>query len=889
MMTQFTMMNLERAAREHNWHRLLAKSGPEGDQTILSHAKSVTGIAATLGEMIDLPGDWVSILRTAAFLHDLGKEKAEFQQSLRGGRKTKHLPSDEDIRDFLREVGQTDDKFVAQVFAVLIETHRGAGETVSAMRATMSKAVGGDPTYLVVVGEIVRLADWVASSSSPKAAHRTTRSQDFKPIAKTHGLKFQYYSLLTMRGVLSYLIHKGMQNAYRELGYRILAAYPEGCLLVGTSELDEDELRTRAAERIRTLLKGALLDRSFLESATAMQINRAMIANAGVVALDTLDELVDYAATTVKGLPGKTDEQKRAIFVRFISTMQDAVRSKVKYSRPDDEEILNRLSTAEKEVFGVDFGEIGLPMSYTTWEEKIVDASKTMEANGYAPRAIVTLEIGRGIDAMKTAYLALVEEMKSLFQATEYSFLQTMEVDDYLNTLLGDLDNPQLALNQVSEYHGNSMYHQTAERFLTTYREAKQRAMGTLNGRVRCPICGSAASGTTAIAAAVGPGTKKFLNLGIGTKRLENINICNLCILEGILRGRKGQGYILMPQVAFSAEETEVIERVSVTLLRKLDRNVFKTAQRLLSGEIGRASEMMQEQLLRICSSEKEPYSISDNVVGNYVLMTTYEDKGGSTSDNLAQTLLQAVVLHIVLDMRVEVISGLEMIDIHMKQGAVTFPGTSTLLRVIDTHSGVVCFDGVESVANELAAAILARWYAKLSDRNGILQALESHPGQLAQRIALRRESVKLTDMEIKILTILGERRGMSTLADKFVEILDDYYRPEKYGSSMHSVLGPMNALYKEFRRTNDFSQENVEAIGGKVHRQLQQLNRGDYLLTEAGAPILELCQELAKKIEHAGPRDRKRILDDLRYAVYLKRLISINARMKAKKKGGND
>ncbi len=881
-MSVFTIESLERVARERGWDRLLAKSPPQGEQSILSHAKAVTGIAETVGEMIGLPKELMDMLRVSAFLHDMGKEKDAFQKSLETKERTKHLPTLDEIRDILQSEYGIQDEFVTKVYFVIIETHRGLGETETAMRAVSELVDRGETPTLIELGEIVRLSDWMASSDSPASFFKNPRVVEFKPLLRENSIHLEYYSLLRIRGVLTYLLHRGIQSTFKKKGYEILASYPDGCILIGKEPLDKEWFQSEVKKQIKKILDKALLAPAFLDSAISLQINRGMIANPSIVALSALSNLVDFGIDRIHSLGGKDDDQKRAILMRYISTLQNALRTKIEEKGL---EVPSELSDMEKEVFGIDFGAIGLPMDYELWKGLIQKSSAILVRNKTASRDLETLDITSGLASIKKAYKELIDKMKILFSADQFKFIETMETEGHLEALLRDIGHPSM-LQKKDDIDSNE-YTTFARHTLATYQKAKEQVMGKMTGDIRCPICGSADTGTKAISAAVGSGTKKFLNSGIGTKRLENINVCNLCILEGILRGNKDHGYVLLPQTAFSAQEAYALEHIAKKYLSKLDRNVFKTAAMLLRGELETVGATLRDRLSAICSSEREFYDISGDIVGNYVLMTTFAERKGSVSDNMAKAVFQGLILHHLMDVRVMILTGFEMIDINDRRGAVQFPGTSTLLRVLRSRENRVDFANTKVLVRRLAAALLAKYSANLSDNNGIIQALDTHPGQIAQRIALDRDSVKLSEHDLRILKILYEGYDMTSITDMTVEILDKYYRPEKYGKSMHSVLGPMNSLYTEFRKASKLDQEAIEAIAGKMHRQLQQLNKGDYMLAEAAAPILELCKALASRLEDAGPRDRKKILDDLRYSIYLRRLISINEKIE-KKKGGN-
>ncbi|TXT53669.1 MAG: hypothetical protein BAJATHORv1_130009 [Candidatus Thorarchaeota archaeon] len=888
-MTHTSFNQLENWAKDRSWNKLLAKSEKFGGQTLLSHSRAVSGVAKTIIDHINLPEKFVGVVQIAGYLHDLGKESKEFQEAISSGSKPPaHLPSGDDVSSVLDEIGEFEDSFHALVYAVIVHTHLGVGEAVSLSRVVTEKVEGGDLPYISLLGTIVKCADWIASSPSPRDAYRSLERPDFDTLRNDHGIKFEYYSVQITRGVLTYLLHKGLQLAYKESDYTPLAMYPDGCLMIGKSDLDIQKISIDAESLIRKLLAEKLMEPSFLESATALQINRGMIANEGIVALSSMKTLAEFGANQVKGFSGKNDEQKRAIFVRFLSTLQNALRSNIVAIEIDEDKknsALEDLAKTELELLGIPFGEIGLPMSYTTWTELIDQASSTLESNTFADRAIKTMNVEEGVDAFLKGYLVLVKRMKEIFKDPSFDPIKEISIGQYLTTLLADVKHPFLELaSQKNTSNCSFDAYELAQRYYLTYRDAKPKAMGSMDGNIRCPICGSAAPGTTAIAAGVGSGTKKFMIMGIGTKRLDNVNVCELCLLEGILRGNKGWGYVLIPQMAFSIEESEAMEELAKKELRQLDRSPIKSSKLLLNGAFDQFPEKIDTLLEQICTAKRETFSISNDVIGNYVFMSTYPDSGTLNSDSIAKILLQGLILHLLLGVRVKIFSGLAMVDVTEKGGAVNFPANGSLMRTLSLREESIPFLHAEKIAKLLAAAVRAQHFANLSKVNGVVQALQTHPGQLAQRMLLKRDYPKLQDYEFTILLTLMEGRDMTTIADEIAGIMDEYYRPEKYGSSMHAILGPVNVLYNEFRRVKNLEDSSIQAIAGKMHRQLQQLNRGDYHYAEAAAPIMELCKNIADELEGLSPREQKNFLEDLRYSVYLLRLISINERIKAKK-----
>lgn len=124
------------------------------------------------------------------------------------------------------------------------------------------------------------------------------------------------------------------------------------------------------------------------------------------------------------------------------------------------------------------------------------------------------------------------------------------------------------------------------------------------------------------------------------------------------------------------------------------------------------------------------------------------------------------------------------------------------------------------------------------------------------------------------------------------LNILSVYYRPKKYGYSMYSILGPVSTIIWELRRS-PIDNLNVDAIAGRVYRQVQQVNKDNFVPNGGAKAIKEAVEETAKELENLNRRTAKKYLEDLRYAVFLQRVIQINELIKKKstkveKKGEN-
>lgn len=114
----------------------------------------------------------------------------------------------------------------------------------------------------------------------------------------------------------------------------------------------------------------------------------------------------------------------------------------------------------------------------------------------------------------------------------------------------------------------------------------------------------------------------------------------------------------------------------------------------------------------------------------------------------------------------------------------------------------------------------------------------------------------------------------MTTVIDSLVEILDNYYFPEGEVRSMYAVLGPVNVILKEFRRLREVDEQKIAGIAGIAYRAIEQANpKGVY--PEAAVKLQEVVKRMAQEAPLNNRRELKAYLKNIRYGVYLRKMIS--------------
>jgi len=122
-------------------------------------------------------------------------------------------------------------------------------------------------------------------------------------------------------------------------------------------------------------------------------------------------------------------------------------------------------------------------------------------------------------------------------------------------------------------------------------------------------------------------------------------------------------------------------------------------------------------------------------------------------------------------------------------------------------------------------------------------------------------------------------------ISEKITEFLNKYYfQKGSISSTMHSILGPFNVMYNEYRKTTTLDYSTAKAIAGKVYRQLEMLTSKEGGLFSASELIFEICLSINEILKKMNLREKKRYLNDLRYSIYLLRVLSINEKIKKKR-----
>ena len=447
----------------------------------------------------------------------------------------------------------------------------------------------------------------------------------------------------------------------------------------------------------------------------------------------------------------------------------------------------------------------------------------------------------------------------------------TLKVDAYLEQLIDDVQFP------VILEENRDIFAQVANAF-RGYEKGKHNIMGTMSDDIRCPICGSVRPGTIAKKASVGEGTKKFTNLGKGYGSLNNVNICMLCAIEGILRKGKQLTFFVFPEVPFSPSQLKHIH----SLYTRIANISLKHIKAVVSTKDKKKSTFIPPQKIR----------------GNYLVLSvnTFLRTTNTTTKYLLLAL-SGIYLQIITGMRIKIVQGLDILDVEKSQGYVEFPVTQNMLSILELKQGSLILDQVHSVGEKISLGYLFWRHGNMSESGGIIQALRVHPGQVLERVMLKskKKSLYLNDIDFQIFNkakvkIMENEKLISkeNIAEKLAELLEEYYWKPR-ASSMHMILGPVSALYDEYRVTTKYTDEVAQYIAGKIYRKLEMQSIKTYGLEKAAEEIYNICLSLNKILSSMSLRQKKKYLDNLRYSVYLLRVMKINERHREKKEKKED
>lgn len=242
--------------KNRNWHNKIAKTIPR-TQSLFEHSLMVYDVVDSMIELLDsgkpLSDKEKNILRIAAILHDIGKEKEEWQEAIRTGKK---IPSHIDenlskiaISDLSKIIKFEDSQAILNCICLHMKATQTTGNILKA------KILEPEVSNWKELQDFIDSADNLASCGSVlEAVELLENPQRFKV-----GKLFEYsYHHIYLRGVSSVFLHKACQSCYEVKGWKPVLYFPEGTIYLSKTSLEiigKDEIANKLEKIINENIK----------------------------------------------------------------------------------------------------------------------------------------------------------------------------------------------------------------------------------------------------------------------------------------------------------------------------------------------------------------------------------------------------------------------------------------------------------------------------------------------------------------------------------------------------------------------------------------------------------------------------------------------------------
>lgn len=290
--------------RNKNWHKKIAKTKPY-TQSLFEHSLVVYDIIDSIIKLLNDASEKFSdkeknILRISAILHDIGKEKAEWQEAVKKGQKPpSHI--DEDlaktaISDLKKHIKIEDEQTILRCIGLHHKAAQSAGNIINSI---MSETESSNWKELQ---DFVDSVDNLASCGTLLGAIELLESKKNFRIEKL--FKHTYHKIY-LRGVSSIFLHKACQEAYKAKGWEPILYFPEGTCYLSTTESKEIK-----KEEISNKLK-QIIHENIKENAKSLVVPNIIMDKKAIPMPELFDyEELPFYLIEVRGRKNPTDFQK---------------------------------------------------------------------------------------------------------------------------------------------------------------------------------------------------------------------------------------------------------------------------------------------------------------------------------------------------------------------------------------------------------------------------------------------------------------------------------------------------------------------------------------------------------------------------------------------------
>lgn len=758
-----TFPKFVQVGRKWGWNKLLAKSAGMNrieERSLLGHSLSVSSISFILAEYLKLSEKETNLLVTASFLHDMGKEEAEWQRMLLDPNEphVRHLKGFNEVHDKIQDLNiNFNEHDELAIFCIIASTHAGPSESI-AITKTIAEIKKNFLNYVRfdLLFKLAQISDALGSAVDPWTCMRISTydrfAQLFRKIEdKEPPLTLYCCTVSVTRGLTTTLTHEAVQNCLIDYGFKPLVYFPIGTVFVGRN-IAVKGLDLKIRDHLAKVITKLTTTDEQLKSAFSFVINKRMVGAQELVSSETIKTILEFAQENILAQK-KDDNQKRALLIRFLFQLQQAFYNNLVQSASEKAgKFLQEFERLEFDFFGMSTEKKRHTQQYSPYIpdfEKILQMSLNMMGQT-RPIASIPLEM---------QFKFIINQIIGFHSKFSREFNDDHPAAGPQYKTLIDSMIKELVLFKESTAE---MAFEVSLNVKKEYYDQKKNLMRKTSQFILCPICGQPYQAKEAIAAAVGRGTKKFMNKAIGTTRLNKINLCELCIFEGFLRKSSELIMILSPRISYSLNEAETVLDLVRNKFSRLSDNPWLISERILSDPDNFFKELSFKTLEMIYEAKKAKrrnFSVPDILSSNYFIIFPNSYKGKQSDSNfMLQRILTAITIGEVFDMDVSIQKELSILDFTFREGAVNFPGSHIIYSTLRLHNKMILLGDTDRVAKRIAAGIYIKVRAGLSDKNGVIEALKRHPGQILARIGQNTERIYLNKKDIISLEILGEK-----------------------------------------------------------------------------------------------------------------------------------
>jgi len=530
-----------KAGLNKQWHLYQAKG--RISQSLLVHGLNTLSIGLSIAELVEgLSECQKRILAVSCFMHDTGKTKP-LETRTTSATRSKYpahqghdIVPDSELKEIAREFGITDEDSIRECVAL-------ARTIENPQTFTHLSDMLNNPPSTPKLMHIATLADELASLDEPKR-HLRPDSQLQLSLNRL-GLLLYTYRISVIRGVLTQLFHKAMNNLIVARGGHSISVFSNGTLFLSKSPI-ADPLKEEIVAELKRVIEDHLKDTSVDDLAAAAfgsMTGTVLVAPEFIIRdISTMKAFWRYVKqqTFISNpkLPPKGGGREKwisAISDRYKLQDENLVQERFKEIRATQyltqifKEVYN-LATADKEKAKAVVVK-GLSEHLTIKTKDVEELERKLQTMAQTSQAKNCIDL---YDTLKTSSI-----LKDLRRKNFIEKLSEVYMNLALEFLTKNLLKAGTSIEEISEMMVNELDEPLQSSPIERGKKVESSYLrGKKVGGVACACC-SDIPAERAAEALIGDGTETFANFIKGGSILGNANkvmICPLCSFEAKLR-----------------------------------------------------------------------------------------------------------------------------------------------------------------------------------------------------------------------------------------------------------------------------------------------------------------------------------------------------------------